>query len=736
MTESYAVSARLTMTSNVPEMLGQMQKGFGELNKLIADTQKLLSKFGGKGLAELQATLTKLGETKIGGSLLTDMEKLAGFGKEMADAQKMMATTAKEAAAAYKQLAELSAKVKIPAPPGAVPGRPGAPSGRGAANHTDYVNAGMSAGMAGDAGMSFIERSVMAAAEVGDILNNLAMNTKIKADPGMLARIRKSAEEMVRSVPGSTVAENLHTINDAFTALGSITEAINGAPAMARMEQVLRGLPGADGKRGGNLAYAAAQAVEVMQRIYNPQTHEIDMEQFNKQIAAMTQVAVGTGGRVTPDAYLAFAKQARMGGMLADDSFLYRDLPAIINALGGARAGTGDAAVYRQFAQGRMTKAASEELKKIGILDQSAKWSGGRVQDIDKHLEGFQTFQANPVQWVREYLDKELAAHGVDPKDPKQAGNAAGKFAATNVGLGFLGETILGILAIEKEGGKIGDTTPDPFKQQQESPLQKIREFNAAQNEFMVTLGSALMGPAIESLKSMTAALREMSDWAKEHPNASKDILVAAAGLSVLAKAAGELAMVVFIGSPLLAGLAGLTKAIGSMVKKLPATSGVPVPGAPPGSPVPPGVAAPATAVAATVAGWASAIIGLAGAVAGQAAVISDLQRHGTNAQGGINQGFSDPSAPVGLPGDSFDSGQPNRGRATSLLPPIQSFFDRLYHAINDAPPKPSTGVITLDGKAMGSFVMGQLDKQLNRPQGGMTGFDFKMSPYGNGALA
>ena len=67
-----------------------------------------------------------------------------------------------------------------------------------------------------------------------------------------------------------------------------------------------------------------------------------------------------------------------------------------------------------------------------------------------------------------------------------------------------------------------------------------------------------------------------MTDWSKEHPDAAKDIAVVGAGMAVLAKGASELALVIFLGSPLVKGVtalgaaaAGATGAITGLIAAL-----------------------------------------------------------------------------------------------------------------------------------------------------------------------
>ncbi len=431
-------------------------------------------------------------------------------------------------------------------------------------SHTSLVDAGMGLGMAGDAGLGFFERSIKAELEVRKLMAAFHQNTTISE--AEIAEVRSKAEALVRSVPGTTVAENLHTILDAYTVTGELHEALGGSEAMSKLNLLLSSLPGA---HSGDPGFAAAQAVELMQKFYNPQTHAVDINALNHEINAIAAVAAGTNNRMSPEAYLAFTKQARVASMTASDKFLYQDAPAAMIAMGGSRFGTGLAALFAEFQTGTMTKNTFAALRGFGLVDRTAKWHGGRATDIGHHLLDAQLNATNMVDWVRkDILGPEgiLARRGIDPNDKVAVARALSSFTGRQTGLGVLAELVLGMGGVDKEAGKLQQQNANPLAVlQANDPNMKVKEFEAAQNELMVQFGSALMGPAIEGMKALTTALRDLTDWARNNPNAAKDLVLIGGGMTVLAAAAGQLATVVFIGAPVIAGLRAMTGAIGGL---------------------------------------------------------------------------------------------------------------------------------------------------------------------------
>ena len=733
------------MTSNIPEVLGQASRAFADMNRLLKDTQENLGRFSvdlkeltssGRGLGRLVSSMEKLSSAKLGGGLLDDMEKMAEFTRKLTEAQVELARTAQETATAWREMAAAGARTAARTTPagtgggggnGKAPRAGGSAAGGHAVSHTTLVDTAMGLQMGGDAGASFFEKSIKAELQVQGLMQQFRYNTTLKDSD--LSAIRSKAEALTRAVPGTTIAENLHTILDAFTVTGQIGEAMVGSDAMAKLGLLLKTLPGS---HQGDEGFAAAQAVELLQRYTDPKTHQVNLAEMTRNINAMAQVATGTGGRADPAKYVAFAKQARVGGMMADDQFLYRDLPATMIALGGSRAGTGDAATYRQFIQGRMTQDALKQLQHYGIVDAGAKWSHGRVQDMTKHLQGADEFVRNPIQWMRDFLMKELAAHGVDVNNRQQLGTALGNFASTNTGLGFLSEGALGLPGIDKEAQKIAQTTTDPYKSLQAGdPNMKVAEFHAAENELMVQLGNSLLGPAIDSLKALTSVLRGLTDWAKANPNAAKDITVVAAGLAVLAKAAGDAGMVIFLGAPVVQGFGALAKALLPFGKGGAAAGAIEV-------------AAGGASIAGSLAALAVALIALPPALRLSIEAINKglgitPPQSGASAKGAGHGPWEAPTpAPPGRSWSDIwrDSQNPSQGGAAARG------AGNGVHATHAAYTTADVGspiILMIDGRVLGQVVGGQLDRASRNSasvQFGRTAHDGRMTPVPTTTLA
>jgi len=381
-------------------------------------------------------------------------------------------------------------------------------------------------------------------------------------------------------------------------------------------------------------------------------------------------------------------------------------------ALGGSRAGTGEAATFQQFITGRMTEAASNQLKKAGLLDKTAKWKGGQVADMQHKFHGFAEYGANPVQWVRDFLlgpDGALAKNKIDPHDKLAVAKFLSDWSGRQTGLGFMAELTLGMQGIDKEGGKVGNTTTDPMKVlQQSDPMQKLREFHAAENELMVTFGQNAIGPALEALKALTNVIRDLSDWGKSHPNVAKDITLVVGGLAALATAAGNAAMAIFIGAPLVKGLAGLAEAASPFGAA--GAAGVALAGLP-----------------GLLGGLAAAVVGLPVLLKGVADAMGETGGHKGSGKGLQAPGFISPPPPPDSTGNHFGDWLRDKWSGFYNQPTYsgQGAGKNLHPTAGQ--PVTMSGVLNIDGKKAGNFIA----QSLTGPNAGMTGNDLRTGHHG-----
>lgn len=577
--ETYTVEASLQWKTNVPEVLRQLQRGFEDVDKLIRGTQTSLGKFaadlrelstGGKGINALARAMEKL---KIPSTALDSLRDVARLSNDIADAQATMAREVQQSARAFREMAEASRAIRMPGTLGA-----GGSGRHGGGSHGTMLDAAMGASMVGDAGTGYFERSISAAAHVNHTLAVISADQRVTA--AQQAAVQALAQQTVRAVPGSTVGGNLEIFNDLKNTFGDINEAMEHLGTFSKLVTSLQIMDMSHGGEG-NLRQAlnTAKFIEDQGGAIDPNNPtRYDGRRFEEIAAKIIAVDVATGGRVDPAAMLAFQKQARTGGMMMSDHALYGETPYFANAFGASKLGTALFSDVQVMLGGRLMKEHEQELEYYGAI---AKGSGHYVKEkgpngkpkyewaYDPRSMGQAGLLASdPYAWIHDFLaPKVIAKEHLDvTKKPDldrlllvltqiaQRGTQAGLWADAYRGYG----------PAQKEAANIAAQNPDMLKHfMATDPTAQIMQFHAAENELMVTIGQAVMGPAIESLKALTNVLRGMSDWGKNNPAAAKNILAVAGGLAVLSKVAGDTAMAaLFIGGPLITGVRALGLAV------------------------------------------------------------------------------------------------------------------------------------------------------------------------------
>ncbi len=568
MIEAYQIGMKLDMTSNILPMLQKLTKEFDALTVAVKATQAALDTVG-KGFRafgtvgrQVDRLTTKLDRMNLAGA--------AGMAKFDAATQAALAAN-KQLTAVLTQNAQLAAQMgRYAGGGGAGAGGGGRPpaggAGAGAHGH-DFMLAGIAASMVGGAMIGFYKEAITKGLSIGHLQAVLGADDRISQ--AQIKAATDTAFATARSVPGTTAAGNLGAILDLKQVTGTLDASVAALPAFAKLQTILQAM---DRKQGGegDAVFAASKAMEILGRMVvpdpaHPGQHMVDAAGLTEAIDQLARVVVGTGRQegaaVDPAAYLAFAKQARVGGMALDDQALFRDLPALLMVLGGSRTGTGEAATYQQFINGTMTEITSEMMKAHHILDPRATWKHGRVLDMNKYMVGADLFQKDPVEWARKILIPELNKEGIT--DPVAQAQAVAMFSGKQTTAGFLGEIVRNIPAIDKEATNISHTRPGAVTEH--DPQQSLRNFKASWDTFLSALGSSpALDVATSGLDKLTGSLNKFSAWSRYNPVPAGYALDVVGALGGIGLALGALSTAVYLFGPALRVIGsvggGLTK--------------------------------------------------------------------------------------------------------------------------------------------------------------------------------
>ncbi len=589
--ESYAVAAQLMLKSNVPESLSAIIEGFERLDRMVKQTVEgfdRMASAAAKSADRIARSQTDAADR--GARAQTNAADVAARAQQRAaertaqvqqraadatarrmerdrdmaerldfdrDARLRRQAAAQEAAAARQMDRQRDMAERMDTDRDARARRQAASHG-----HLSAMDVSMAAGATSGMLGGLITSAGRAALDPAYTLDMLRRDDRVSAADAK--GVEDAAWGATRSAPGTTFSKNLEAAVDLKNVTGSLADAVKILPQFANLSAVLAI---ADKKAGGegSQAFAAAKAMEILGELTvekrNPVTGQmeqsIDANQLPTRLESMAKIAVATMGRVNPSDYLNFSKQARAGGMMLSDEFMYEKLPAILMTMGGQRAGTAIQSMSQVFQGGRLTQKSLREMAELGLAGSAHVVTTGKgknkVTDIRGEVFQQALLSTDPAAWaakVREHLVNDLHMSDADALKSVQKFNQRGTVA------GLLADLMKDAPGILKEQQNIRHTQVAGIAES--NPEGKINALHASFENLLAALGGPLVGPAVALMDNMTAVLNRVGDWAKANPNEAKIIGEVAVGLFSLAAAVAAVSGALLIYGPVIAAARGL----------------------------------------------------------------------------------------------------------------------------------------------------------------------------------
>ena len=525
---------------------GKAAEGFGRL----ADAVGRLSG-AARSITAISRSLERM-EGAAGG-----VERVGSAFDRLADNQVAMADRAAAMADSYRSIA---ASARDAAGGAGRVARAGGGHGDGLTS-MDVTMAAVPVAAGGTEVLRSVGEAAMAPAYYRSMLLANGQNSPAAVDAGMSA-----AWAATQSAPGSTFGGNAEALSDISQITGDLKQATAVLPQFAELSAVLRAA-NFHSTGGDDPSFAAAKALEIMGRLTEEtrgpdgQMHaSISPERLTEYTAAMARIAVRSGGRVNPDDYLRYAKQARVGGMEMDDRFTFYQLPAILQVLGGSRTGTFVNSGNQVFSGGHIMDKTMQAFIDAGLADK-----GGLSEivgrDGKKHtqvnadaIHDVALMRTNLVEWIRLETGR-LSAEGKSRDAIFQVLQRLGQRSTIGGGWADIYANLPGIDREEaaiKATLKPGADGSDPLKSfLGGNPAANAQQFQAALTNLEAAFGSAAFPQAIGLMKSLTSALNGLGDWATKHPTEAKVITDVAAALTVLAAGIGAVSGAMLIYGPI-----------------------------------------------------------------------------------------------------------------------------------------------------------------------------------------
>ena len=359
------------------------------------------------------------------------------------------------------------------------------------------------------------------------------------------------------SVRGTSVADNLAALNDMRQVAGGIEEAKQLLGPFQKNAAILKDIGGRISQAGGGAAFLTANFMELRGSLFRD--GKFDLDEAKSELDMLTKAEVNTGGRLDPQKYLTYIKQARASGITLSDEALFEDIPALILSMGGNRFGTAQMTAWQSIVGGHMSEAAARQAYKYGLIDRPPEGKMGG--SLGTSFVGQEDYQTSPIL----YFDKYLAPILKDLSETDAMKFLGQTFTNRNAA-GMFQEIYANRSNIAKEKANIQSAAGmDETKKilDQGDPKQALTNFTTAWSNFMTALGSSNVSAGIDILNMATASLEHLTKFIVANPTIGRiggDLMLIAGGLLILG---GAMAITYAAIVPLRAAVAGLSGALG-----------------------------------------------------------------------------------------------------------------------------------------------------------------------------
>ena len=358
----------------------------------------------------------------------------------------------------------------------------------------------------------------------------------VPASASAIEEIKKRARQIATDVPGSGYAQNLDKIGSTYSIVG-----LEGSMMIAqKLAEFDRQSEIIAGKHGGTAHKTASmditRAAELMGKLTDEKTGLPDMNKFGRLMDVLGRLQAATEGRVNPHEILNAAQQGGPALANLSDEGMY-GLGVVTQATKGNRAGTGFAAISRQFQGGIMTADKAAQLEKLEIAKAGDFTFGprGKVKANPGAMAGFvEQLQKDAVGAVRDTLLPALHKHGFNTNE--QIVPQLYKFLGTAPEVRLIYEMARNTHQIEGEIGrtKLANAPEDAVKNfQTNDPTASMSAFTTAFKDLLGALGSPLVTASIPGMNAMTGAFNKASEVAGAHPTSTGIISSALAGAAL-----------------------------------------------------------------------------------------------------------------------------------------------------------------------------------------------------------
>ncbi|HJW23929.1 MAG TPA: hypothetical protein VJ576_03445 [Rhodocyclaceae bacterium] len=420
---------------------------------------------------------------------------------------------------------------------------------------------GTAASATGAFGLGMIGKALKPAEDYVHQLNIMNMAGMKQAE---IAEAVSDAWKLAGENMTTTATGNLKALLDLRNVTGNWHEAREFLPIMQRMQTVLAASKeGSVGGHATDLAFSAMKALDIRGAVNDP-------EVLKRQADYMTRVIIGTQGRVTPEMFQSVFNYARQAKFSLSDDFAYKYLPTLMleNATkgggGGGSKGVGPAlaALYRLTNQGFVNRQSLPLLKELGLVGNGQALPTSTPGTVVAPLKGADLAAKDSFTWTNQVVVPQvldyLKRHKMEASDQNvlQILNMISR--GNQLAGGLLGEFYIKRKNFERDRLLMeGVMSPaEAYKNAMtKDPDTARRALHAAWENFETSLTVNVVPVVVPALLKLSRGLNDIGDFARKHPNLTKDLVIGFGAIS------GVLA----VGGPLITGLAMTRLAFGDL---------------------------------------------------------------------------------------------------------------------------------------------------------------------------
>lgn len=333
----------------------------------------------------------------------------------------------------------------------------------------------------------------------------------------------------VAAMKGLSLAQTTKELTDLHTATGSLGHAIEILPVASKYHFAFSAIYGDK--------FSSEQIEEQVQNAakYLEMTGKVSKgrEEMEHSLNTLTQIGTATGGRVNPQEMLLMARRGGASVRGLSDEGL-RHLVAPIQQMGGSGLGTSMMSAYQVLVSGVMQEAAAQKFVSLGLVDPHKIVMNTKTGMAKKILPGGNIlgdqFMQDPLKAV-DTLREAMRTHGTNVNSDQEMRKVLAVLFQNRTSNKLI-DTLLtqrSLVTKDAQNSLQSEGYDALTKRAQDSPLGKIKQYEAAMVDFKANAGL----PMIEVATKLSGALIPVANFFAGHGN----VTLYAAGLLVAGKA-------------------------------------------------------------------------------------------------------------------------------------------------------------------------------------------------------